>query len=60
MTIEDRIQALQSGFDNLPNKRLRPDFLTKAQAAEPAQAFARAELKTGRNIPLAMGLSDQD
>jgi hypothetical protein len=30
-------------FDDLPNRRLRPDFMTKAQAAEAAQAFARAE-----------------
>jgi hypothetical protein len=27
-------------FDDLPNRRLRPDVMTKAQAA---QAFARAE-----------------
>ena len=30
-------------FDDLPNRRLRPDIMTKAQAAEAAQAFARAE-----------------
>jgi hypothetical protein len=30
-------------FDDLPNRRLRPDVMTKAQAAEAAQAFARAE-----------------
>jgi hypothetical protein len=32
-------------FDDLPNRRLRPDVMTKAQAAEAAQAFARAERK---------------
>ena len=32
-------------FDDLPNRRLRPDIMTKAQAAEVAQAFARAERK---------------
>ena len=30
-------------FDDLPNRRLQPDIMTKAQAAEAAQAFARAE-----------------
>jgi hypothetical protein len=30
-------------FDDLPNRRLRPDVLTKAQAHDAAQAFARAE-----------------
>ncbi len=30
-------------FDDLPNRRLRPDIMTKAQAADAAQAFARAE-----------------
>jgi hypothetical protein len=30
-------------FDDLPNRRLRPDVMTKPQAAEAAQAFARAE-----------------
>lgn len=30
-------------FDDLPNRRLRPDVLTKAQALDAAQAFARAE-----------------
>ena len=30
-------------FDDLPNRRLRPDIMTKAQAAEAAQAFAHAE-----------------
>ena len=30
-------------FDDLPNRRLRPDIMTKARAAEAAQAFARAE-----------------
>jgi hypothetical protein len=29
-------------FD-LPNRRLRPDIMTKTQAADAAQAFARAE-----------------
>jgi len=28
-------------FDDLHNRRLRPDIMTKAQAAEAAQAFAR-------------------
>jgi hypothetical protein len=30
-------------FDDLPNRRLRPDIMTKAQAGEAAQKFARAE-----------------
>ena len=30
-------------FDDLPNRRLRPDVVTKAQAGEAAQAFALAE-----------------
>jgi len=30
-------------FDDLPNRWLRPDIMTKAQAHEAAQAFARAE-----------------
>jgi len=30
-------------FDDLPNRRLRPDVMTKAQAAEAAHAFAPAE-----------------
>ncbi len=30
-------------FDDLLNRRLRPDIMTKAQAADAAQAFARAE-----------------
>jgi len=30
-------------FDDRPNRRLRPDVMTKAQASEAAQAFARAE-----------------
>jgi len=30
-------------FDDLPNRRLRTDIMTKAQAHEAAQAFARAE-----------------
>jgi len=30
-------------FDDLPNRRLRPDTMTKAQAADAAHAFARAE-----------------
>jgi hypothetical protein len=31
-------------FDDLPNRRLRPDVMTKAQAFDAAQTFARAEL----------------
>jgi len=30
-------------FDDLPNRRLRADIMTKAQSADAAQAFARAE-----------------
>ena len=30
-------------FDDLPNRRLRPDIMARAQAAEAAQAFALAE-----------------
>jgi hypothetical protein len=30
-------------FADLPNRRLRPDIMTKAQAADAAQVFARAE-----------------
>jgi hypothetical protein len=30
-------------FDDLPNRRLRPDVMTKARAHDAAQAFARAE-----------------
>jgi hypothetical protein len=32
-----------SYFDDLPNRTRRPDIMTKAQAADAAQAFARAE-----------------
>jgi hypothetical protein len=30
-------------FDDRPNRRLRPDIMTKAQAADASHAFARAE-----------------
>jgi hypothetical protein len=30
-------------FDDRPNRRLRPDTMTKTQAAEAAHAFARTE-----------------
>jgi len=30
-------------FDDLPNRRLPPDIMTKAQALEAAQAFAREQ-----------------
>jgi len=38
-------------FDDLPNRRLRPDVMTKAQAAEAAQAFARAEREKMEDPP---------
>jgi hypothetical protein len=36
-------------FDDLPNRRLRPDIMTEAQAADAAQAFAGAERETMLN-----------
>ena len=40
---DDRRPSKFFYFDDLPNRRLRPDIMTKAQAAEAAQKFARAE-----------------
>jgi len=41
--LDDRRPSKFFYFDDLPNRRLRPDIMTKAQAAEEAQKFARAE-----------------